>query len=119
MPRPRQVTPISSGTKAFTDAVSGGGRYLWAVGESGELRIIQEVGNTIEYIVLFAGADTQGAGNAEFEDGIVNIIDDESGHYVPFLEDVAPPSFLNSSVNAFRAAGVVVREEGITSMERF
>jgi hypothetical protein len=110
-----KVAPISAGTQGFSDAVSGGGRYLWAVGENGELRIAPEASQAIKHTILFAGADVQGAGIADFVDGAVESITDESGHYAPW--EGAPPSFIQSGVNAFRAAGISVPDEAIQPWE--
>jgi hypothetical protein len=44
------------------------------------------------------------------------MINDQSGHYYPWLEDNAS-TFLTSGVNALRAAGIVVPEEAIKPFE--
>jgi len=110
-----KVAPIAAGTQGFSDAVGGGGRYLWAVGENGELRIAPEVSQAIKHTILFSGADVQGAGTVDFVDGAVDSITDESGHYAPW--EGAPPSFIQSGVNAFRAAGISVPDEAIQPWE--
>ncbi|MDG4857013.1 hypothetical protein P8605_02365 [Streptomyces sp. T-3] len=57
-------------------------------------------------------ASVQGAGDVTFAGGRVLRISDQSGHYFPWLEDNAD-SFLQSGVNAFRNAGIIVPEEAI------
>lgn len=51
----------------------------------------------------------------DFVDGAVDSITDESGHYAPW--EGAPPSFIQSGVNAFRAAGISVLDEAIQPWE--
>ncbi|MFD9514095.1 hypothetical protein [Streptomyces mirabilis] len=109
------VAPIGAGTQAFGRAVADGGDYLWAVGADGELRIISDVSNDIKHSVLFNGEQVQGAGSVTFQGGKVESIDDQSGHYFPWLDD--SESFLRSGVDAFRNAGVDVPEGAIKKTE--
>ncbi|MFI6084722.1 RHS repeat-associated core domain-containing protein [Streptomyces sp. NPDC051217] len=114
------VAPIGAGTQAFERAVSSGGKYLWAVGADGQLRIIPHASSKIKHSVLFRGGRVQGAGDVTFSGGRVSQISDQSGHYFPdqsrnyfaWLDDNTG-SFLKSGVDAFRNAGLHVPEEAI------
>ncbi|MGW6792421.1 DUF6531 domain-containing protein [Streptomyces chartreusis] len=106
------VAPINVGTQAFGDAVRNGGKYLWAVGPDGNLRILANVSDKIKHSVLFGGGPVRGAGDVTFEGGRVRLITDQSGHYFPWLEDNTD-SFLQSGVDAFRNAGITVPDEAI------
>ncbi|EPD56525.1 YD repeat (two copies) [Streptomyces sp. HGB0020] len=107
------VTPMEAGTRAFDEAVTNGGKYLWAVGADGKLRILYEASKKIKHSVLFRGEPVQGAGDVIFENGKVSMIGNQSGHYYPLLDLDVPDSFLLSGVTAFRNAGVEVPEEAI------
>lgn len=50
------VAPIDAGTKAFDEAVTNGGKYLWAVGADGKLRILYEASRKIKHSVMFRGS---------------------------------------------------------------
>ncbi|WP_193241667.1 RHS repeat-associated core domain-containing protein [Streptomyces phaeolivaceus] len=106
------VAPIPAGTQAFDEAVTKGGEYLWAVGANGQLRIIPNVSGKIKHAVLFNGEPVQGAGSVQISNGAVTFIDDQSGHYYPWLEDNVE-SFLKVGVDAFRNAGIHVPDEAI------
>ncbi len=106
------VAPIDAGTRAFEEALTNGGEYLWVVGADGRLRIIPEVSSKIKHSVLFNGEDVQGAGNVTFANGKLARITDQSGHYFPwFAEDTS--SFLQSGVDSFRRLGVVFEDGAI------
>ncbi|MBD0736061.1 hypothetical protein BGM09_23365 [Streptomyces sp. CBMA29] len=76
------------------------------------MRIIFDASKAIKHSVLFAGQSVRGAGTVIFTDGRVSLIDDQSGHYFPWLGDETG-SFLPSGVTAFRNAGVIVLDSAI------
>jgi len=96
--------------------VRNGGKYLWAVGADGKLRIIFNASTDVKHSVLFNGEPVQGAGDVTFQKGEVENISDQSGHYYPWLEDDLD-SFLQSGVDAFRNAGINVPEDAINKSE--
>ncbi|MFJ5644459.1 hypothetical protein [Streptomyces sp. NPDC093223] len=112
------VAPIDVGTRAFDEAVSGGGQYLWAVGADGKLRILVEASRKIKHSVLFRGGPVRGAGDVIIENGEVSMINDQSGHYYPLLDLDVPESYLQSGVDAFRNAGVRVPGEAVQPYAR-
>ncbi|TDC22761.1 hypothetical protein E1265_14795 [Streptomyces sp. 8K308] len=107
------LTPLTAGTQAFNDAVSGGGHFLWAVDSGSNLHIIQAQPG-MHHPVLTGGGEVYGAGQVVFEPGrnLVSMIDNMTGHFTPTPEISA--NFLQQGVAAFENAGVRVRFDGIT-----
>ncbi|MFI5643407.1 RHS repeat-associated core domain-containing protein [Kitasatospora sp. NPDC051705] len=100
------VSPMTAGTPEFAQAVSGGGRYLWAVGENGALHIIPDAPG-IHHTVMTGGNSVIGAGQVTITSrGVVSSIDNMTGHYTPCPQCAA--QFLQQGVNAFEQAGIRV-----------
>ncbi|MBD0695078.1 polymorphic toxin-type HINT domain-containing protein [Streptomyces sp. CBMA123] len=100
------VTPMTAGTSEFAQAASGGGRFLWAVGENGSLHIIPDMPG-IHHTVMTGGNSVIGAGQVTITSrGVASSIDNMTGHYTPCPQCAA--QFLQQGVNAFEQAGIRV-----------
>jgi len=103
----------TAGTPAFDQAVAGGGRFLWTVGEDRTLRIAPW-SDDIHHTVLTGGAPVLGAGEAEIQRGIVQVINNRTGHYTPC--GACSGEFLQQGVDAFQGQGIPVLRRGITDL---
>ncbi|WP_280665650.1 MULTISPECIES: polymorphic toxin-type HINT domain-containing protein [unclassified Kitasatospora] len=100
------VTPMTAGTPEFAQATSGGGRFLWAVGEDGALHVIPDAPG-LHHTVMTGGNSVIGAGQVTITSrGVVSSIDNMTGHYTPCPECAA--KFLQQGVSAFEQAGIRV-----------
>ena len=108
------VNPVTAGTPEFAAAISGGGSYLWTVGERGELNMIVAAPG-IHHTVASGGGPVLAAGQITFRNGTVSAFDNLTGHYTPCGQCAA--SFIRTGVDAFGSAGVrvplaVIRDYG-------
>jgi hypothetical protein len=99
------VSPVAAGSEAFQEAIAGNGRYLWAVDTSGTLRIVPDRPG-IHHTVLTGGDQVLGAGEVTFRNGVVETINNRTGHYRPCPE--CSQQFLQVGVDAFMAAHVPI-----------
>lgn len=110
------VSAISAGSAEFSEAAAGGGRYLWTVGEEGNLNIVRDLPG-IHHTIASGGSPVVGAGQITFaKGGRVTSFDNFTGHCTPPCAQCAA-SFINQGVNAFGRAGIriplaVIRDFG-------
>ncbi|MFD5932680.1 polymorphic toxin-type HINT domain-containing protein [Streptomyces sp. NPDC060333] len=108
------VIPAAAGTGAFSGSVSAGGRHIWSVDVAGTLRIAPAMPG-IKHPVLTEGGAVVGAGEAHInERGIVEYINNHTGHYTPC--QACSEEFLMNGVRAFEGAGVPVLRRGIANL---
>jgi len=99
------VSAIAAGSAGFSQAAAGGGRYLWTVGEGGNLNIVRDLPG-IHHTIASGGSPVVGAGQITFASGgRVASFDNSTGHYTPPCAQCAA-SFINQGVNAFGQAGI-------------
>ncbi|WP_245194844.1 polymorphic toxin-type HINT domain-containing protein [Kitasatospora phosalacinea] len=110
------VSAMAAGSPEFSDAVSGGGRYLWTVGEHGNLNMVQDLPG-VHHTIASGGAPVAGAGQITFgSGGRVTSFDNFTGHYTPPCAQCAA-SFISRGVDSFAGAGIriplaVIRDYG-------
>jgi hypothetical protein len=110
------VSAIAAGSTEFSQAAAGGGRYLWTVGEEGNLKIVRDLPG-IHHSTASGGSPVVGAGQITFAGGgRVTSFDNFTGHYTPPCAQCAA-SFITQGVNAFGQAGIriplaVIRDFG-------
>ncbi|MFC8504971.1 polymorphic toxin-type HINT domain-containing protein [Streptomyces sp. NPDC057411] len=110
------VSAMAAGSPEFSQAVAGGGRYLWTVGERGNLNIVRDLPG-IHHTIASGGSPVVGAGQITIgSGGRVTSFDNFTGHYTPPCAQCAA-SFINQGVDAFGQAGIriplaVIRDFG-------
>ncbi|WP_053633038.1 MULTISPECIES: polymorphic toxin-type HINT domain-containing protein [unclassified Streptomyces] len=110
------VSAMAAGSPEFSQAVTGGGRYLWTVGERGNLNIVRDLPG-IHHTIASGGSPVVGAGQIAIgSGGRVTSFDNFTGHYTPPCAQCAA-SFINQGVDAFGQAGIriplaVIRDFG-------
>ncbi|MEU3604672.1 polymorphic toxin-type HINT domain-containing protein [Streptomyces sp. NPDC035033] len=110
------VSAMAAGSAEFSQAVAGGGRYLWTVGQQGNLNIVRDLPG-IHHTIASGGSPVVGAGQITFgSGGRVTSFDNWTGHYTPPCARCAA-SFINQGVDAFAQAGIripfaVIRDAG-------
>ncbi|MFF8598621.1 polymorphic toxin-type HINT domain-containing protein [Streptomyces sp. NPDC015232] len=110
------VSAMAAGSQEFSQAVAGGGRYLWTVGERGNLNIVRDLPG-IHHTIASGGSPVVGAGQITIgSGGRVTSFDNFTGHYTPPCAQCAA-SFINQGVDAFGQAGIriplaVIRDFG-------
>ncbi|MEU8842976.1 polymorphic toxin-type HINT domain-containing protein [Streptomyces roseus] len=110
------VSAMAAGSPEFSQAVAGGGRYLWTVGERGNLNIVRDLPG-IHHTIASGGSPVVGAGQITIgSGGRVTSFDNFTGHYTPPCAQCAA-SFINQGVDAFGQAGLriplaVIRDFG-------
>ncbi|MFD3739086.1 RHS repeat-associated core domain-containing protein [Streptomyces sp. NPDC058629] len=99
------VSAIAAGSPGFSQAVAGGGRFLWTVGESGNLNIVRNLPG-IHHTIASGGSPVVGAGQITIgSGGRVTSFDNFTGHYTPKCAECAA-SFISKGVDAFAEAGI-------------
>ncbi|MEV6143643.1 polymorphic toxin-type HINT domain-containing protein [Streptomyces sp. NPDC051992] len=110
------VSAMAAGSPEFSQAVAGGGRYLWTVGERGNLNMVRDLPG-IHHTIASGGSPVIGAGQITIGSGSrVTSFDNFTGHYTPPCAQCAA-SFINQGVDAFGQAGLriplaVIRDFG-------
>lgn len=64
------------------------GRYIYIVNKNSELIAVPFINNYFHHSHLANGRKTKGAGFMTFEDGVLKVIDNDSGHYKPTVEQM-------------------------------
>jgi RHS repeat-associated protein len=99
------VSAMAAGSPEFAQAAAGGGRYLWTVGERGNLNIVRDSGG-IHHTIASGGNPVVGAGQITIgSGGRVTSFDNFTGHYTPPCAQCAA-SFINQGVDAFGKSGI-------------
>jgi hypothetical protein len=105
------VAKVSAGTPEFSEAVTNGGRYLWTVGEGGELNMVQDLPG-IHHTIASGGDPVMAAGQVTFNGGRVTSFDNWTGHYTPTPECACV--FIQRGIDAFAGQGIRVPRNVIT-----
>ncbi|MGW5395431.1 RHS repeat-associated core domain-containing protein [Streptomyces sp. NPDC003952] len=110
------ISPMAAGSSDFSRAASEGGRFLWTVGEAGNLNMVRAAPG-IHHTVASGGAPVIGAGQVTFRNGgAISSFDNFTGHYTPPCAQCAA-AFIERGVDAFAGAGIrvpltVIRDYG-------
>ncbi|QEF98879.1 hypothetical protein Mal15_29370 [Stieleria maiorica] len=95
------------------------GRYIYAVGESGDIRIALDCNrdhrDAIKHESLFHNANVMAAGEIGFQNGMIAFVDDSSGSYVTRGAMKSRPDFVGSLVNAIESNAIPI-QDGVMEM---